>query len=66
SSGSSINNEANYHELSASTTKSGTKSRRSSISRGPPQERFINHYLGKESQADILKEILGRLTAIEE
>ncbi|CAG8525386.1 16646_t:CDS:1, partial [Gigaspora rosea] len=42
------------------------KTRRSSISRGPSQERFINHHLGKESQADILKEILERLTAIEE
>ncbi|CAG8754928.1 23254_t:CDS:2, partial [Gigaspora rosea] len=65
SSGSSINNEANYYQLSASTTKFGTNTRRSSIPRGPSQERFNKHHLEKESQADKLKEILGRLTAIE-
>ncbi|CAG8524911.1 1018_t:CDS:2, partial [Gigaspora rosea] len=66
SSGSSINNETNYYQLSASTTKVGTNTRKSSISRGPSQKRFNKHHLEKESQADILKEILGRLTAIEE
>ncbi|CAG8526747.1 9993_t:CDS:2, partial [Gigaspora rosea] len=62
----SINNEANYYQLSASTTKFGTNTRRSSISRGPSQEKFNKHHLKKESKADILKEIMGRLTATEE
>ncbi|CAG8827011.1 22095_t:CDS:1, partial [Gigaspora rosea] len=48
SSGSSINNKAKYYQLSASTTKVGTNTKRSSVSKGPSQERFNKYHLEKE------------------
>ncbi|CAG8712941.1 22906_t:CDS:1, partial [Gigaspora rosea] len=65
SNGSNSSNEARYLQSSTSSIKSGISTRRGSVSRGPSQERFNKRYL-EESQADILKKILGRLMAIEE
>ncbi|CAG8724038.1 18254_t:CDS:1, partial [Gigaspora rosea] len=65
SNGNNISNEAKYHQSSTSSIKSGISMRRGSVSRGPFQERFNKRHL-EESQADILKEILGRFIAIEE
>ncbi|CAG8599715.1 20547_t:CDS:2 [Gigaspora rosea] len=62
---SNFSNEAILQQTAASTIKSKTNIKRSSRPRGPSRERLNKGQL-EESQLDILKKILGRLTAIEE